>query len=630
MRSLSVAVAATITLIVHLSSSQWLSDVEERSGDFFWRHGAHATQERRLLLIDIDDTSVSRIGPWPWPRERVAELVDKLRVAGAQAIALDIVFPDKKEGDTVFSEVIQRSPVVLSQILAIEGSTPADGQLQGAQPGLECSQSMSTASGFIGNSAELKSTSAGHITPRIAEDGSVRHLPALICHGGKVYASLVLPLIQKTIEPDNRLVLTSGTEWLHPHSTIKFAALPSLIVPIDENGDVRVPYRRSRSAFASISASDILENRFSEQLLKGSLVLVGATAFGLADSVPTPHGGAVSGVEVHAQFLSGLLDNAIPYTPRGAIALKWLMSGTAAVFLLFFAAVRTGQGRIAIWLPVAGLLISTLWLGMHGWVLLNKSLWIGWITPAIFTFFAAIALAIGEHARLRFERSRLYENLSAYLPAPVADRIALSEVRGIIEAERREVTVLFADIRNFSAYCEGRPPEEAAAMLHAFFTTASTVVTSHHGVIEEFVGDAIMAVWNAPVPCPDHTVQAFAAAQALQKACAPLFPASPPPGLEPLALGIGLETGLALVGSFGPVQRRTHGALGETVTIAERLTALTGDLAQTILIGEKAAKALGPSVTLRDMGSFLLEGLRRPHQIFSPSLLRRQPPQPEG
>jgi adenylate cyclase len=597
--------------------AQWLKDAEERSGDFFWRHGSHATPERRLLLIDIDDTSVSRIGPWPWPRERVAELVDKLRTAGAQAIALDIVFPDPKSGDEVLSEAIQRSPVVLSQILAIEGSTPSDGQLQGAQPNLECRQSMATASGFIGNSALLKS-SAGHITPRIAEDGSVRHLPALICHGGKVYASLVLPLLQKTVEPDDRLILSPGTNWLQPHSSINFAALPGLVVPLDENGDVRVPYRRSRSAFSSISASDILENRFSEQLLKGSLILVGATAFGLADSVPTPHGGAVSGVEVHAQFLSGLLDDAVPYTPRGASALQWLMSGSAAIFLLLLAGVRTGQGRIAIWLPVAGLIVSTLWIGLHGWALLNKSLWIGWVTPAIFTFLSAIALAIAEHARLRFERSRLYENLSAYLPAPVANRIALSEVRGIIEADRREVTVLFADIRNFSAYCEGRPPEEAAAMLHAFFTTASTVVEAHQGVIEEFVGDAIMAVWNAPIPCPDHTVQAYAAAQALQKACAPLFPATPPPGLEPLALGIGLETGQALVGSFGPAQRRTHGALGETVTIAERLTALTGDLAQPVLIGEKAAKALGPSVALRDMGSFLLEGLRRPHQIFSP------------
>ena len=221
--------------------------------------------------------------------------------------------------------------------------------------------------------------------------------------------------------------------------------------------------------------------------------------------------------------------------------------------------------------------------------------------------------------RARFERSRLYGNLASYLPEPVAAAIAFQEPSSRIEAQRREITVLFADIRNFSAYCEGRPPEEAAGLLHAFFTTATRIVEAHGGLVEEFIGDAVMVVWNAPQDCPDHTARALAAAQELQADVAHLF-SQTPPGLEPLALGIGIETGSALVGSFGPARRRTHTAMGETVTIASRLQSLTADLAQPILVGEGAAGRL-PKDAVVSLGSFLLEGLRASRVVYAPPVL---------
>jgi adenylate cyclase len=229
-----------------------------------------------------------------------------------------------------------------------------------------------------------------------------------------------------------------------------------------------------------------------------------------------------------------------------------------------------------------------------------------------------VLLAAGQYARARFERERLYGNLASYLPEPVAAEIAFREPTGIIDAQRREVTVLFADIRNFSAYCEGRPPEEAAALLHAFFSAATRVIESQGGLVEEFVGDAVLAIWNAPEPCPDHPAKALAAAIALQAETAPIFDQPPPVGLEPLALGIGIETGNALVGSFGPARRRTHTVLGETVTVAVRLQSLTVDLAQPVVVGEQAAQRL-PKDTLVPLGSFLLEGLRTAREVYAPA-----------
>jgi adenylate cyclase len=244
-------------------------------------------------------------------------------------------------------------------------------------------------------------------------------------------------------------------------------------------------------------------------------------------------------------------------------------------------------------------------------------LWLGWAAPAVFTVVGGVLLAAAEYARARFERERLYGNLASYLPEPVAAEIAFREPTGIIDAQRQEVTVLFADIRNFSAYCEGRPPEEAAALLHAFFTTATRVVEAHAGLVEEFVGDAVLAIWNAPEPCPDHAAKALDAARELQNETAALFEQPPPAGLEPLALGIGIETGNALVGSFGPARRRTHTVLGETVTVAVRLQGLTVDLAQPIVVGEQAAKRLPKDVVI-PLGSFLLEGLRTAREVYAP------------
>jgi adenylate cyclase len=620
LRWLALGMAAACVLLLSALSPGFLARVDERSGDLLWRWSATADPERRLVIVDIDDASLAEIGAWPWPRATLAQLVRGIQSLEPSALALDMVFPESRDGDALLAGRLQaRPPVALAQILALDGSTVESGSLQGAVgPKGACSPVATAATGFIGNATGLFAPAAGHITPFISPDGAVRQLPAHICWEQRNYQPLVLSLLDAASGGQDQFALEAGAGLLGPAYVLRHQALPTLAVPVDAQGHVRVPYKRKREAFVSVSARDVLAGRAPAALFKGALVLVGATAFGLGDAVPTPHGGAVSGVEVHAQFLSGLLDGHVPETPRTQGSLQLLMALAAAAALLGVCA----AGRVRAWvLPAAGVVLVALLFGVHAYALLEHDVWLGWATPASFALLASALLAVAEHARVRLERERLYRNLAAYLPEPVAARIALSEVKGVIEAERREITVLFADIRNFSAYCEGRPPEEAAAMLHVFFSTATRVVEAQQGVIEEFVGDAIMAVWNAPATCADHPKRAFDAALALLADTRELFPDQGPPGLEPLALGIGIETGQALVGSFGPSTRRTHGALGDTVTIASRLTGLTADLAQPILIGEAAAARLQaehPDVALSTLGVFLLEGLRRTYQIFAP------------
>ncbi len=231
-------------------------------------------------------------------------------------------------------------------------------------------------------------------------------------------------------------------------------------------------------------------------------------------------------------------------------------------------------------------------------------------------------LGVVEHAKSRIDRDRLYGHLSSYLPAPVAASLALQPPSSAIEASTRQVSVMFADIRNFSAYCEARPPEEAAAVLHAFFSVATEIVAQHGGIVESLKGDAVVAVWHAgPSGGNDqHANQALKAAVALQQAIQGVLPDPAPEGLEPLSLGIGLETGPALSGSFGLASRRTHLLLGRTVTIAARLADMTADLSHPILLGEGMAAQV-TTVELLSMGTFMIDGLKQPRHLYAHPLI---------
>jgi adenylate cyclase len=175
---------------------------------------------------------------------------------------------------------------------------------------------------------------------------------------------------------------------------------------------------------------------------------------------------------------------------------------------------------------------------------------------------------------------------------------------------------MFVDLRNFSAYCEGRSPEDTATVLHLFYTTIDRIVTQHGGVVEQMVGDSIMAVWNGSTPCADHATRAVQAARQVWTEGVAQLPRVASRKTPPLDLGVGIETGQVMVGSFGPAHRRVHSVLGEAVTIAARLEALTAELAYPILIGPEAVKQSGTTDT-KPLGDFLLAGLSQARKIHA-------------
>ncbi len=616
-RLVTLLVAALLTVVLLLVFGSQLRLLEERVGSEAWKLGAESIPEQRLTLIAIDERSLARIGPWPWSRETMAALSTALTDAGAQLQIYDVVFPEQREGDQQFMAALTAGNGVLAQVPVIGARQSIQaGTMTHALTGVSCAGVPATHN-YLANNSGFAGLPKGHITPIVASDGGVRHVPAYICVEGEAYPALAISALLTAVraQPDGNewhARVQPGVSLLAPASTLELDAYPGLSIPLDANGNIRVSYRNLPDAYQAISAADVLDGNFDPAMLDNTWTLIGATAFGLRDFVPTPHSGITPGVELQARIISSLLDADMPWTPRGAPLLMWMLAGIAGVVLLVLASFRQ---RLAMYgLPVAAVLLPVSMLVLHAVLLGSANIWLGWLVPSLFSVLAGTLLLLLEHSRVRMEHDRVYSNLNSYLPSDVAREIAYSVPSSDINARRLEVTLLSADLRNFSAYTEARPPEESATLLHSFLLLATAIIERHDGRVHEFKGDGLLAVWSGDSAGVHQALDAAREMQIVMQR--DLLPARAPEGLEPLGLGIGVEQGPVLMGSIGPAQRRSHALLGDTVTIALRVQEMTAELALPVLVGEGAARLAGDQ-SLQSQGRYLLPGLRVPQTLYS-------------
>lgn len=621
---MSVALIVWAFLLIFFSAP--LADFEERAGDWIWRLGASDNIERRVIIVDIDETSLQRLGPWPWSRERIASLSDRLAEAGAAMQVLDIVFPNGATGDEKLLASLQNNRAVLSQILAIQGNSPArQGQVAAPLDWPACPAFFPQAENYIANAHVFSSLPMGHITPLVADDGSVRKQPALICHDNKPYPALFLSAAMFGTQ-STQISATAGQGLFGSAWQVDGLGISSRSIPMDTAGNVRIPWLVNPDSLTAVPAHRVFDGDLPAGFFNNAWVLVGSTALGVNDRVATPFSGLGAGLQIHAQLLLGVLEDRIPSAPRKSwIFTLLIMLGGGALF-----AMQRLRRPIA-GMILCSLLVATLAYLIKALLLVRYALWFEFLPGSLFIVILALILSFAEHARSRVERDRLYAHLSSYLPAPVAAALARRDPSGAIDASRRNVIALYADIRNFSAYSEVRPPEETAAVLHALISAATLIIEKHGGMVQSIQGDGILAIWNDPEKSQENTVdrnilpgakaeKALNAARELFAASHSILPDPNPdanPGqLQSLALGIGLESGPATVGSFGLARRRTHLALGRSVTIAVRLEQMTVELAHPILIGENLAAYLGQH-QLESQGVFLLEGIVSPCHIYA-------------
>jgi adenylate cyclase len=627
LRFLLLAVSLCAALIGPLALPQFFAPIINNLDDWRTRLSLRHHAESRIVIIDVDERSLAEQGPWPWPREKIARLLQALiDDYGVSGIAVDMVFPERRQNDLLLAAQMHRKELTGAVVFDLEQRNLPDLALR-----LPPTLPLQAAPGWprisgrpvVANHAGIQTPRVGHITPIFDADGSVRRLPPLICSGNDCRPSLAIAAFAG-ISGGARLTVEAGrgllaAPWYLAVRDESGAALVSL--PVNDDGMLLVPYRHTKQDWVSVSATDVLEHKIKPTVLKGVLTLLGGTALGLADVVATPVSPVAAGLEPHAETFSALLDDDFAAVPRWG----WLLD---TLLLLPFAAVL-GWSLRHVEHPLRRAMLFPTWLiatwtssaacafyALHSYNLLLP------LDPfLLFPPIAVLLMVLAELYRTGNERAGIFSMLSIYLPKQVAARLATFGNRSTsvdaVDASRRRITVMFADIHGFAGLSEHQEPEIVARLMQRVFTEMAEAVVAHQGTIDKFIGDAIMAFWNAPEDDPEHAQHALATAKDMLGKMNALAPFCEELGLPPIHIGIGIDSGEALVGNFGSIHRRTFTALGDPVVLASRLEQLTKHHQTSMLIGEECAAELRYQ-GVRALGEVQIRGRVQPITLYVP------------
>jgi adenylate cyclase len=572
----------------------WLGRLDEGLRDVFLRHTANQQQEARLVVVDISEAALRKIGPWPWPRQRVADLVEiLLGTYGARAVGLDIVFPEPADpqGDARLASLAQHAPLVLAQIFdyTLRDASNVQGVLSGglAPSGLA---GFTQAFGYIGNHAGLaRAQCVGNIGFVPDADGVLRHTPMQTLFQGQVYghfASAMLACGADTAPGFGRFANSQGL-W-------------------------RVSYARDFSAYTVIAATDILNESAPRALLAGRYVLVGSSALGLGDRVSTPLAPLTSGVMVHAASLTGLLDMAeghtqSPWAGRGWLVAWCVLSMALAVYLM---------ARVAAWQGFILLLVFVLgWLGVAFWGVARQAEWS--VTAPLFGYFFLLVAAVPhEWWQAQLRGRQLLRSFSHYVAKPVLDEIVRLNLQHSLSPKLLDVTVLVADMEGYTRATSSLTLEQAAELTKDFLACLTRPVLGWQGTLDKYTGDGLVAFWGAPLPCPDQADRAVSAALAILVEVEALNKRRAKDGLMPVQVRIGIESGSALVGDLGTAFRSTYTAVGDCINFASRLEAAARYLPTQLVIGPVARRQLVQHAT-KSLGEISLRDTSTTIEVFA-------------
>jgi adenylate cyclase len=594
--------ACALAIFAEWQRPEFVARVDEALRDTFIQFTKNPQSEDRLVVVDIDEATLKAIGPWPWPRQRVADLVEiLLGTYGARALALDIVFPEpgEIEGDARLAALAMHAPLNLVQIFDYTPRNPAihQGTIAGGLTPQPNSAALN-AYGFIANHAGLAGARCiGNIGYLPDADGVLRHTPARTRYAGQDYPHLASALLA---------CAKNGERGNTP--TVR--QVPEL--PDTANGLWRVPYTRALSAYTVIPAAEILRERAPRTLIAGRYVLVGSSSLGLGDRVSTPLAPLSAGIMVHAASLSGLLDLAegkaqAPWAGRPWLVAWCLLSIALAVICI---------ARLPAWGGLSllfGMAIGWLCLAFAG--IARQAEWS--VTAPLWAYFSLLLIAIPhEWWQTQHRSRRLLTTFSHYVAKPVLDEILRLGLTHSLVPKLREVTVLIADMEDYTRTTSSLPLEEAAALTKDFLACLTRPVLDWHGTLDKYSGDGLVAFWGAPLSCPDQADRAVSAALNILTEVGTFNASRQHRGAAPIRVRIGIESGNALVGDLGTPFRSTYTAVGDCINFASRLEAAARDLPTQLVIGAAAHSKLVQHETV-SLGEITLRGTKTTIEVFT-------------
>ena len=580
-----------------------------------------AKPSSRVIIVDIDDRSLAEQGRWPWSRARLAALADTIaREGGARAVGFDMLFAESQpEQDPLLIEALAGQPVALGYYFSSELGAISSGRLPPSiwpSTALQDRQlSAGVWSGYGANAAPLQAAArgAGFFNPVVDRDGVVRSLPLLAEYDGHLYESLAVAVL-RIYFGGAPLTLRSGE--LHADSLAFGQSGEQALIPISDGTAALVPFQGrggpSASRFRYVSATDVLEGRVEPRLFRDRIVLIGASAPGLADLRPTPVSEHYPGVEVHASLIAGALEGTIRTRPAEGPSVTAIAVGVVG---LFAAVAMAGAG-------VSGIAAVTL-LGMSMLFSWNAIAYasLGWVIPLASGVLALVALAalnlVAGYVTEGRSRRAVIGLFGQYVAPQLVERMASDPDNYPLESQSKELTILFADIRGFTRMAESMDPLLLRDYLNRFLTAMTEVIHAYNGTVDKYIGDAVMAFWGAPLDDARHADHAVAAAIAMQQEVARLNREFEALGWPRLDVGIGINTGVVRVGDMGSQLRRAYTVIGDAVNLAARLEGLSKTFELPIVIGDATRRAVR-GIALQFVAQTVVEGRTEPVGVWQP------------
>jgi adenylate cyclase len=641
-RALCVALLFAL-IFLRIADPGPLEELRLRAFDIFQVLKPRDATSRPVVIVDINDESLQKLGQFPWPRTRLAEMITRLTRLGAAAIAFDIVFsePDRlspalaadvyrdldedtrsklralPSNDQIMADAMRQSRVVLGQTgLPViqrepDAAVPSAGV---AALGGDPKNFVYQFPGLLRNIPILENAAAGRgvFSIRTERDGIVRRVPMVVQAQGNVLPSLTFETLRVATASSTILVRMDA-------AGIKAVALPGFEMPTDRNGQLWIHFAPHDQA-RFVSALDLLEGRVSADRVSRRLVLIGTSAAGLLDLKTTPNDPAMPGVEVHAQVLESILSNTMLAAPSYAVAAELGAALLMGVAIIVLAPILPPALLLLFGGAVIALLVGASW-----YLFAEQKLLIDFTYPLMSSLLIYLTLVFTNFVKEQAQRRQIRSAFSQYLSPTLVAQLAQSPEKLVLGGEARDMTIMFSDVRGFTTISEiyKDDPQGLTALMNSFLTPLTNAIIDRNGTIDKYMGDAIMAFWNAPLYDPSHELNACEAAldmldrveqlnrerEAAAKANGSLF--------IPINIGVGINTGRCVVGNMGSDLRFDYSVLGDSVNLASRLEGQCKSYGLPIIIGSRTANAAKEKFALLELDFIAVKGKKEPEVVYS-------------
>jgi adenylate cyclase len=622
-----------------------VQELRVRTFDNFQLFDPRVKTMRPVTIVDIDEQSLKKYGQWPWPRTHLADMVLNLANLGAAAIAFDVVFsePDRlnpaaaadtmryldemtrsklrelPSNDQILADAIRRARVVLGEtgvnsvISEIDKDLPFTGFGTLGTPGAE-EPDFFAFDGLLRNVPVLEKVAAGRglLTIVSERDGIVRRVPMVLRAQGQMMPALSLEMLR----------VITGTPTIvirYDERGITGVRLRGLEIPTDKDGQFWVRFARHDPSIY-VSAESVIDGSVPVDKIRNKMVLIGTSAVALNDLKTTAVSPAMPGVEVHAQVLETALTHEVLSQPSWGIALERSAAVILGLLVIAFAPKFGPVTLVAVGALLASVLIGTSWYFFQ-----QHRLLIDFTYPLLSTTAIYLTLIFASFVREQAQRRQIRSAFGQYISPALVEQLAQSPEKLKLGGEEREMTIMFSDVRGFTTISESykSDPQGLTALMNRFLTPLTDAILARKGTIDKYMGDAIMAFWNAPLDDTEHEVNACNAALDMLEKIDALNKEreieAEHGGHRYIAInvGVGLNTGVCVVGNMGSNLRFDYSVLGDSVNLASRLEGQSKEYGFPIIAGSKTALAVKDKFAILELDFIMVKGKKEPEVIYA-------------